>query len=860
RHQFDNLPCLLTNLHPKEAKQSIRKDPTTSTIVHQKASAPISPINGYGPAASLHHPVLEPNLSSQPQSPPHASPVAVNSNINNSVPAPESAPQGILPIALGPIVSHQESYGSLPMRTKRPQPQEQEHTQRRQSTLQYFQPKGSDRRPSCEDLSQGLLPPGDSNHNNKDSTATTTTTMTTTTTLEPKDQQQQDMNQHLHHHNHSHQQHQEDKKLVVRLDLRKLGTNGTEVRPSSKKLSSHRHSIRKKSLDEPTSTLSTGVQPTLGTHSWAHVKPVQNISHNDSSVKDGPIESLQEQQPQPATAVSVLDATLVQETSKEKDTSLLQPLATITSNVINTNNITRTSTLDSELRGDFQSGGDPDHVDTSSRSMKRSNSSGSWTDQITNKRTRSSNQGGAKKKKVLEERRPQQESQHQEGPALRKKGSLRQMAKVSPAPSAPAPSLAAPAVTVLDQSKDVIHTGDDTTVDHNNDYCEACSGLGEFICCDSCPKAFHFSCCQPPIDPMALPDEWNCKECHAIKYPPKPNPKGIFKQLLDNINKTNPKAFALPSDIQLFFKGVVANSDGEYEDVVDYKPRPKRAAATANSAPAIKADSEALQLHDSQGRIRLCFQCGKSALRDRFMVSCDHCPLHWHLDCLSPPMACPPPSTNKWMCPNHADHVMPRRRKRKDATAVELKDPRAANDGLIEVIPDPESSSVSIWNQDTSGVLFRVPERNIKQSFVEKCQRIRDQQQQQQQKQQQEQKMLSVIQVSAGSASIAVQPFDLLMAAAMADDHVSGTLLQSSADSSLSNPKDMDVDRDEKHQLQETVLSRMTDLAERQEYQRFRAFQRYLRELGSEEAMKRWLEQQEREKEEIAKQGLLGLH
>ncbi|KAG0290347.1 hypothetical protein BGZ96_006172 [Linnemannia gamsii] len=491
--------------------------------------------------------------------------------------------------------------------------------------------------------------------------------------------------------------------------------------------------------------------------------------------------------------------------------------------------------------------------------MKRSNSSGSWTDQTTKKRTRSSNQGGAKKKKVMEERRPQQESQqHQEGPALKKKVYLKQMTKGSPAPSVPLPASAtpaAPAVTPVDQSKDDAHTGDDTTVDHNNDYCEACSGLGEFICCDSCPKAFHFSCCQPPIDPLALPDEWNCKECHAIKYPPKPNPKGIFKQLLDSINKTNPKAFALPSDIQLFFKGVVANSDGEYEDVVDYKPRPKRAAAAAaNSAPAIKADSESLQLHDSQGRIRLCFQCGKSALRDRFMVSCDHCPLHWHLDCLSPPMACPPPNTNKWMCPNHADHVMPRRRKRKDATAVELKDPRAANDGLIEVIPDPELSSVLIWNQDTSGIFFKVPERHIKQSFVEKCQRIRDQQQQQQE----QEKAFSVTQVSTGSASIAVQPFDLLIAAAMADDRVSGVSSQSSVGSS-STCKDMDVDQEEKHRLQETVLSRMTDPAERQEYQRFRAFQRYLRELGSEEAMRSWLEQQEREKEAIAKQGLLGL-
>ncbi|KAG9062100.1 hypothetical protein KI688_006826 [Linnemannia hyalina] len=798
---------------------------SSTTIVHQKASGPISPINGYGPAASLHHPALESNLSSQPQSPPHASPTAVNnSNTNTSVLAPELMPQGTLPAVLGPTISHQESYGSLPLRTKRPQPQEQEHVQRRQSTLLYFQPKDSDRRPSCEDLSQGLLTPEDSN--DQDNNMTTTAPMMIA--FEPMDRHQQDMTQLHHHHNNHQQEHQEDKKLVVRLDLRKLGTNGTDVRPSSKKISSHRHSIRKKSLEGPASTLSTGGQPTLSAHSWAHAKSVQNGSHNDSLALDRPIDPLQEQQPQPPTEASVPDDTLVQEAGK--DTSLLQPLIATTANVVGANTtITRTSTPDSELRGDLQNEGDPDCVATSSRSMKRSNSSGSWTDQTTKKRTRSSNQGGAKKKKVMEERRPQQESQHQEGPALKKKGSLKQMAKASSAPSALAPALAptVPVVTPVDQPKDDTHTGDDTTVD-------------------------------PPIDPMALPDEWNCNECQAIKYPPKPNPKGIFKQLLDNINKTSPKAFALPSDIKSFFKGVVANSDGEYEDAVDYKPRPKRAAATANSAPVIKADSEALQLHDSQGRIRLCFQCGMSALRDRFMISCDHCPLHWHLDCLSPPMACPPPSTNKWMCPNHADHVMPRRRKRKDATVVELKDPQAANDGMIEVIPDPESSNVPIWNQDTSAILFRVPERNIKHSFVEKCQRIRDQQQQEQQKQQL-QKALSVTQVSAGSASIAVQPFDLLIAAAMADDRVSGASLQSSVASSSSTSKDMDVDMEEKHRLQETVLGRMTDPAERQEYQRFRAFQRYLKELGSEDAMKRWLEQQEREKEEIAKQSLLGL-
>src|SRR5690554_5824978 len=63
-------------------------------------------------------------------------------------------------------------------------------------------------------------------------------------------------------------------------------------------------------------------------------------------------------------------------------------------------------------------------------------------------------------------------------------------------------------------------------------------------------------------------------------------------------------------------------------------------------------------MQDGQGNIRLCFRCNKSTYGGRMMMSCDHCPLHWHLDCLCPPMASPPPSTRKWMCPNHVDHIL----------------------------------------------------------------------------------------------------------------------------------------------------------------------------------------------------------
>jgi hypothetical protein len=242
---------------------------------------------------------------------------------------------------------------------------------------------------------------------------------TTTKTCIAKDQQQQAANQLSH----AHQQHHDDKKLVVRLDLRKLGSNGVEARPPSKRQMSQRSSIRKKSLDGPIATIPTGGQTTLGAHSWAHAKPPQNGSFTDSSAQDRSIESHQEQPQQPSTKVSVLDAALSPEVVKD---SLPEPHTTNIAVTMTDTTATRNSTPDPDLRGDMQSEGDPDYVYTGSRSMKRSNSSGSWTDQNFKKRTRSSNQGAAKKKKVEEEQRIQ-ESQHQEGPALKKKRSLKHM-------------------------------------------------------------------------------------------------------------------------------------------------------------------------------------------------------------------------------------------------------------------------------------------------------------------------------------------------------------------------------------------------------------------------------------------------
>ncbi|KAI8601732.1 hypothetical protein EDD21DRAFT_353396 [Dissophora ornata] len=488
----------------------------------------------------------------------------------------------------------------------------------------------------------------------------------------------------------------EDRRLVVRLDLRKLGTGLGELRGSRK------HSLRRHSKQKPADDVKAGsahpptVQTTLSASSWSLAKRAPEPLVQSNSARGSASTPPHLYQTVEGFPAIIADGYTSASTPALDQTTLGNSLFKHHSDA---------PEHSSDAAGDSRSD-DEDYADTCPQAVKRHSPSRASRDPISKKRTRTPDQGTAKKKKLDEDTRRQQP--HRPGAGTVKKESSKKPPKGSLA------------------LKDAVSVkGDELALKYNKDYCEACMGLGEFICCDTCPKAFHFSCCQPPVDPLHLPDEWDCNECYAKKNPPPPSQAGIFKELMDNVNRSNPKAFVLPPEIQSFFKGVMANSDGEYEDTLDQKPKTKRSNSNTPSATLSRAEENSLQLQDTHGSIRLCYQCNKSALGGRWMISCDHCPLHWHLDCLSPPMASPPPISRKWMCPNHADHVLPRRRKRKDAVPLRVDDPEAPNDGDIEVIPDPETTENkrSIWDTDTSGVLFRVPERSIKLSFIEKCQR-----------------------------------------------------------------------------------------------------------------------------------------
>ena len=53
----------------------------------------------------------------------------------------------------------------------------------------------------------------------------------------------------------------------------------------------------------------------------------------------------------------------------------------------------------------------------------------------------------------------------------------------------------------------------------NHDVCDACGGVGQFICCDACPNAFHFTCVEPPVDSNDVDNltEWFCNKCEHEK-------------------------------------------------------------------------------------------------------------------------------------------------------------------------------------------------------------------------------------------------------------------------------------------------------------------------------------------------------
>ncbi|KAJ2647720.1 hypothetical protein IWW40_004441 [Coemansia sp. RSA 1250] len=226
-------------------------------------------------------------------------------------------------------------------------------------------------------------------------------------------------------------------------------------------------------------------------------------------------------------------------------------------------------------------------------------------------------------------------------------------------------------------------SGTQATAEH--DACDACGQPGQFICCERCPRVYHFLCVEPPMtkEMVSKVEHWYCRTCahqRSKKRKSRAHAKNILFPLISNMEYSNPRTFSVPDEIRRSFDGVEADTDGSYINVRE--DRPQRAHMGA-------ANRDFWRLVDDHNQPILCYRCQLSALHGA-VVRCDYCPLSWHWDCLDPPLSSAPPPHRRWMCPNHADHAMRRHHKFRKERIVDHTNASAfaRNSGIIDIIDD----------------------------------------------------------------------------------------------------------------------------------------------------------------------------
>ncbi|CAI6334970.1 unnamed protein product [Periconia digitata] len=286
-----------------------------------------------------------------------------------------------------------------------------------------------------------------------------------------------------------------------------------------------------------------------------------------------------------------------------------------------------------------------------------------------------------------------------------------------------------------------------------DDLCSACKGAGEFVICDHCPRVFHFLCCDPPM--LEAPTgHFSCYECSSkLKHVEEPavDSYPALGPLFKSLESINTRAFALPSSIQNHFENVSARLDGSYVEETKKFPLSKSSGYGYQRPDYTK-------VFDGDKAI-LCVQCGLTSSNKRQMLKCDFCAVHWHLDCLDPPLANPPhinlesAQRDAWRCPRHIEHDLrsgsvvqndlddaqdcvmmdaPRLgrkvRKPRHPQVVQPTFSRGMrNNGLIDIINDPDDDTDGEGNyvfgndeKDFNSHVYRIPEKGIVLDFIDK--------------------------------------------------------------------------------------------------------------------------------------------
>lgn len=258
----------------------------------------------------------------------------------------------------------------------------------------------------------------------------------------------------------------------------------------------------------------------------------------------------------------------------------------------------------------------------------------------------------------------------------------------------------------------------------NDDFCSSCLQTGSFLCCDTCPRSFHFLCLDPPVDPDNLPEgNWSCQNC-TFKHEFQTNTqilkgekeflrlssvtKGskLFGKLLFQGKSYNPRQFSLPHSIKTAFNNVKTGDRGQYSDSTE---KPELSYKLLFNAPygqsVSKLDTYSPDNHyldenndpnnsDNSDKFLLCYKCGMTKFGSwehpedsRLLIKCDYCDTPWHLDCVPDvPRATLKNLGLKWKCPLHANTQTERRLNKKHQKIHKpLQACKFRNNGDIEI-------------------------------------------------------------------------------------------------------------------------------------------------------------------------------
>ncbi|TQV94585.1 Zinc finger domain-containing protein, PHD-finger [Cordyceps javanica] len=292
--------------------------------------------------------------------------------------------------------------------------------------------------------------------------------------------------------------------------------------------------------------------------------------------------------------------------------------------------------------------------------------------------------------------------------------------KSSPVKKSGGPAGGLPRLASESQSSFRAGTPKDPGTD-NDEFCSACGNAGDVLCCDGCPRSFHFECVNLSQS-EDLPDDWYCSECIVRRFPSRvPIHRGAFASALNNLEKSIPRAFSLPKRIQNRFEGVKAGADGDYEEV---------ASKTAKRRTGFEEMPDLLKQRDENQPV-LCHACQKPTNETRAIIPCSVCPYYWHLDCLDPPLAVPP-VLKTWRCPTHVDDILadaPRlapahkfRRVKNTQPITPIFTRGTKNNGHIEIdwSDEPEPLKDAGWPDPLSfGRTYKVSANGVILDFIE---------------------------------------------------------------------------------------------------------------------------------------------